>query len=158
MGELLSENKPALLKVLTGLATGLCLWLNKKFQIELDPTAIAAIGISIIAGMALHGAARDHGRSAAEAEGGPKPPVSGGAGGSIVPLLLLALLPLFASGCAGVRLDEKVMRDYKAAHDVVLPEYEAWLDGKAPTLSDAQKGDRRAIVRKLREIDEKGVR
>lgn len=157
MGDLISENKAAILKILTGVATGLCLWLNKKYQIDVPPDAIAAIGVSIVLGLALHAAAKDHGVSAAPDTKEPDPPAPGQGGKAAGLVLLFILIPFLSLGCQGVRLDKKVMGDYKAAHDIVLPEYQAFLDGKPPTLTDAQKDDRRKIILKLQEIDAKGV-
>lgn len=70
MGDLLSNNKAFVLKVLTGiLGTGF-MWANKKWELGIDPVSLAAVTASLILGIAIHAAAKDHGATAAD--GGAK--------------------------------------------------------------------------------------
>lgn len=72
MGDLLSNNKPFILKVLVGILGTAFAWLNKKYNLGVDPIGLATVTASLIVGIAIHAAAADHGLNAAAASDAPK--------------------------------------------------------------------------------------
>jgi hypothetical protein len=71
MGGLLANNKALIAKVLTGIVGTAVGWANKKYGWGIDPVGLTATVVSIILGIALHAAAKDHGVNAAP-DGGAK--------------------------------------------------------------------------------------
>lgn len=89
------------------------------------------------------------------AGGSPAAPPSAGAVSKLIMVaVLVPYLVLGLGGCKGLNLNQKVMSDYKSAHDVILPEYLLYLDGKPVTLTPDQVNDRKGIVLKLQQIDQ----
>lgn len=65
MGDQIADNKAFILKLLTGVLGTVFGWLDKKYSLGVDPMAIAGVTGSIIIGIAIHAAAKDHGATAA---------------------------------------------------------------------------------------------
>jgi hypothetical protein len=66
-------------------------------------------------------------------------------------LILASLSLLLAAGCCTV--SERAVADLKATHDIVLPQYQAYVDAD-PALQPAQKDDRKKLIESLKRLVE----
>ncbi len=127
MGDLLVEYKAFILKLLTGVLGTFFGWLNHKYALGLDPTAIAGVTASIIIGIAIHFAAKDHGVNAAKAgdppaPADPKPDLT-----KVASLLLIGFLALGAlGGCKYI--DAKTLKEFQTDDASMMVELGKYLD------------------------------
>lgn len=64
-------------------------------------------------------------------------------------LILASLSLLLAAGCCAV--NERAVADLKATHEIVLPQYQAYVDAD-PALQPAQKDDRKKLIESLKRL------
>lgn len=128
LGELLANNKAFVLKILTAVLGTFFGWINHKYALGLDPMAIAGVTASVIMGIAIHAAAKDHGvnRDAAQTDTKPDDPSSVVAA-TTAKLLLIGFLFLGLGGCKV--LDAKMVKTFQDREAKLMQQLGVYLDG-----------------------------
>jgi len=145
MVDVLVKFEPFILKLLVGVLGTFFGYLNKKYELGIDPIGIATTTGTIILGIAIHYAAKDHGVSAAKAANPPADAGAGpGAGAGAVnaaAAFLIGFLALGAlAGCSAI--DKATLQEFQSGEALILKDMAIYVAadvaaGKMPAISQS---------------------